>query len=90
MKNGLIVMGIATMLALSLVTFFTFFSAYTSPVKAVRVYVNNYNEANIEMILLSVLLPLNIFSAFVVTKKLAEPEKKIEKKMENPTGINNY
>jgi len=85
MKNSLIIMGVATMLGLSLITFMTFAAAYASPAKAVRVHVNNYGEADIEMILLSVLLPLNIFSTYFVTKRLAEQEKRtyIAQDMEN-------
>gem|GEM_PF-4531522 len=70
--NGLVLLGIATMLAMALVTYVTFFTAYTSPTKSARVHINNYGEAEIEMIMLSVLLPLNIISTLVIGKRLSE------------------
>ena len=72
MKNTLILIGLATMLGLTIVMFITFAAAYTSPAKAVRVHVNSYGEADIEMILLSLLLPINILSTFFAARLLAE------------------
>jgi len=72
MSSGIIWMGMSTMLALALVTYITFFTAYFSPTKSAHVQVNNYGEANIEMIILSVLLPLNLISMIIVNKRLAD------------------
>ncbi len=71
MKNMLAIMGVATMLALSITMFLIFTVAYLSPAKAVRVQINNYGEADSEMIFLSAILPLNIISTFVVVNRLA-------------------
>lgn len=72
MKDTLAIIGISTMLALTLVMFLIFVTAYVSPVKAVRVNIDNYGEAHLELVLLSMLLPINIFSTFFVTKSLTE------------------
>ena len=68
--GGIIWMGISTMMALSLVTYIIFFSAYFSPTKSAHVQVNNYGEANIELIILSILLPVNLISAIIMGKRL--------------------
>lgn len=78
MKNLFAVLGVATMLALSLTMFMIFTIAYMSPAKAARVQINNYGEADAEMIFLSALLPLNIISTFVVAKKFTERENSAE------------
>ena len=79
MKEIFAVIGVATMLALSIVLFITFVTAYMSPAKAVRVHINNYGEADAEMIFLSALLPLNIISTFIVAKKFTEKKESIPK-----------
>ncbi len=71
MKNMLAIMGVATMLALSITMFLIFTVAYLSPAKTVRVQINNYGEADSEMIFLSAILPLNILSTFVIVNRLA-------------------
>ena len=72
MKDTLVLIGLATMLGMTIVTFFTFAVAYASPVKAVRVHVNSYGEADLEFVMLSALLPLNIISTIFAIKKLTE------------------
>lgn len=72
MKNMLAIMGVATMLALSITMFLIFTVAYLSPAKTVRVQINNYGEADSEMIFLSAILPLNILSTFIVARKFTE------------------
>ncbi len=72
MKNTLAVIGVATMLALSITMFLIFVVAYMSPAKAARIQINNYGEADAEMIFLSAILPLNIISTFIVARKFTE------------------
>ena len=78
------------MLALSLVTYITFFTAYSSPAKAARVNINNYGEADIEMLMLSILLPLNIFSTVMISRKLSERKEEMPMEMSKNKYEDNY
>ncbi len=71
MKDILAILGVATMLALSIVLFMIFTVAYMSPAKAANVHINNFGEADAEMIFLSAVMPLNIISTFIVARRLA-------------------
>jgi len=58
------------MFSLSLLIHIAFFTAYSSQAKAVRILINNYGEADIEFIMLLILLPLNTFTTVSLIKKL--------------------
>ncbi|MBI3190323.1 hypothetical protein HYZ41_01320 [archaeon] len=75
MKHPIAMIGIFSMLGMFLLFYVTFSVAFYSPAKAVIIDINSYGEAEIEFILLSVLMPLNILSAIVVAKKLGGSEK---------------
>lgn len=75
MSKLLITIGLMAMLAFSLVLFAIFASAYFSPAKAVNVKVNALGEADVEMALLSLLLPVSIAASVITTKKLGENDR---------------
>jgi len=56
-KKFVVLSGYLFSLALVVTFLYTFISAYISPKKNVMVYINNYNEAHIELILL---IPITI------------------------------
>jgi hypothetical protein len=75
MSKFLITIGLMAMLAFSLVLFIAVSSAYFSPTKSVNIRINSVGEADIEMILLSLLLPVSILSSFFVMKRISDKEK---------------
>jgi hypothetical protein len=76
MKNTIALIGLSTMLGLTILMFVIFTSAYISPAKAVRINVNNYGEAHLEFILLALLLPLQLFTTAFLTRYLGRDVRK--------------
>lgn len=75
MSKLLITIGLMAMLAFSIALFAIFASAYFSPAKAVSVKINALGEADVEMALLSLLLPVSIAASVITTKKLGENDR---------------
>lgn len=75
MSKLLITIGLMAMLAFSLVLFVVFASAYASPTKAVSVRVNTMGEADVEMALISLLLPVSIIASVFTIRRLDQQEK---------------
>lgn len=78
MRHLFATIGIITMLGMFLLFYITFSIAFYSPAKAVRIDINSYVEAQVEFILLSLFMPLNIVSSIVAVKKLNGSERKPE------------
>lgn len=58
------------MLAMTLIVFLTFMSAYLSPSKSTYVLVNNMGEADVEFILMTFLLLLNAATTLTLSKSI--------------------
>lgn len=50
--------GIVNILSICTLMFITFLMAYFNPTKSVLVSINNYHEANIELVLLLISMPI--------------------------------
>jgi hypothetical protein len=72
MKNTIALIGLSTMLGLTVLMFVIFTAAYMSPAKAVRINVDNYGEAQFEFVLLLALLPLQLFTTAFLTRYLGK------------------
>ena len=75
MSKLLVTIGLMAMLAFSLVLFITIAAAYASPTKAVNVRINSMGEAHVEMVLVTILLPVGILSAIFAIKRFEQIEK---------------
>jgi uncharacterized membrane protein len=75
MSKLLITIGLMAMVAFSLVLFMVFAQAYFSPAKAVIVKVNSFGEAEAEMFMLSLLVPLSIVSSAFVLRRMDHQER---------------
>ena len=84
MSKLLITIGLMAMVAFSIVLFITFATAYLSPSKTVNVRINSYNEAEIEMALMTLLLPVSILAAIFSLRNMdaRESERYILREME--------
>ncbi len=91
MSKTLITIGLMSMLAFSLVLFIVFASAYFSPSKAINVEVNTMGEADVEMALISLLLPISIIASIFTIRRLDQQEKEsyILKSLEQRTSRRN-
>ena len=72
MKTSAAVLGILSMFAVFLVLYITFMTAYWSPAKAVRIDINSYGEADVELILLTALLPINLVATYMATRRITD------------------
>ncbi|HLD85622.1 MAG TPA: hypothetical protein VI968_03640 [archaeon] len=70
MRETLHILSLSTMLAMTLIVFLTFMSAYISPSKSTYVLVNNMGEADIEFVLMTLLLLLNAATTLTLSKSI--------------------
>jgi len=68
MKRIIIILALAFMLASHITVLDTFLTAYNNPSKSVRVDINNYGEANIELIFLIISIFIIITSFIIILK----------------------
>ena len=69
-KETVHILSLSTMLAMTLIVFLTFMSAYFSASKSTYVLVNNLGEADIEFVLMSFLLLLNAATTVTLSKSI--------------------
>ena len=67
MKQYIIIIGLATLIATYITLFSTFMSAYANG-NQIMVSINNYGEAQIELILLIITFPMVLFSLYQIAK----------------------
>ena len=74
------ILGIMWMFAMTLILAQIFSTAYYNQSKSVIVYINEFNEANSELILLLIILPTCLVASYLVIK---ESINKIKNEWEN-------
>lgn len=86
-RENMITLGLVFMLAGFLTFAFIFLTAFFSEDKMVMVYINYYNEANVEFVLLIIGLFLGIYSTYEILKEIELTKNKrknaIQKIMQN-------
>ena len=76
MKNTAVIFGIFSMLSMFLLFYLVFVVAYYSPAKTLIIDINSYGEADVEMILLTALIPFNMLAAFVAARNIVKDDRK--------------
>ena len=72
MRRAAAAVGIFAMLYLSIVLLYIFTLAYLSPEKAAKVTVNDFGEADLELVMLAGLTPLMLFAALSAAMHIYE------------------
>lgn len=73
-KNNIIFIGLGSLLAVFMTFSWTFFHAYFSPTKQILVNINIYGEANIEFVILLLMIIIVPMSLFFIFKRITEKD----------------
>jgi hypothetical protein len=65
-RKTFLVFGLLSSVGLMLYQYFLFLMAYTSPQKAVALYINVFGEADIELVLMTICAIVGIGSTFTI------------------------
>lgn len=63
---------LGTLVGVTICLYVTFMVAYFHPTKSVTIYIDKFGEANIEFIMLNILVPISLVYSIIMAKRVGE------------------